>query len=156
MDGMVKPATSAYTFFQRTVTKTVKEELARTGMESDFGAVATAVSDRWRDMDTIQREPYEDMAKQDRERFKKEVRRSCGWWMVDNVQRAHRLQCTMYVTNSKNPSLPSSLPQSLARDAEMAAEQDSRRQQLYGTVAEGEVRGASKKTREEMEERERR
>ena len=71
---MVKPATSAYTFFQRAVTKTTKEELARTGMNSDFGAVATAVSDRWRDMDTLQREPYEEMAKEDRERFQREVR----------------------------------------------------------------------------------
>ena len=43
-------------------------------MNSDFGAVATAVSDRWRDMDTLQREPYEEMAKEDRERFQREVR----------------------------------------------------------------------------------
>jgi len=51
-EGVVKSATSSYTYFQRSHTKAIKEELQRTGMDADFGAVATAVSDRWRDMDT--------------------------------------------------------------------------------------------------------
>ena len=68
-EGVVAPSVSAYTFFQRSQTIAIKDDLINAGQASDFGSVATAVSVRWRGMDSDGRKEFEDLAASDKARF---------------------------------------------------------------------------------------
>ncbi|GMI34531.1 hypothetical protein TeGR_g13179 [Tetraparma gracilis] len=113
----VAPAVSAYSFFQKLETSSIKASLPP---GSDFGAVASAVSGAWRGLAAGPGEHgrgrYERLAAEDRERHARE----CG-----------------------------------ARDEQMEAESERRRNLLRGEVAEGERRGAAGRQAEEYERRER-
>jgi SWI/SNF-related matrix-associated actin-dependent regulator of chromatin subfamily A member 5 len=68
----IKPAVSAYTYFQRDATEDVKAELKAT-----FGKVVVAefsklVRNRWQELDAERKAHYEDLARDDQARFARE------------------------------------------------------------------------------------
>ena len=72
MEGVVSTAKSAWAYYQLDMTSKVKQELIKSKQPSDFGSVASAVSVRWRAMDSAAKQPFEEQAAADRARYNTE------------------------------------------------------------------------------------
>lgn len=71
----IKTASSAYQYFSKCNFMSIQQELRENGLEKvDVGTVTKEVSVRWSKLDGGERGKYEDMARQDRERFQRESR----------------------------------------------------------------------------------
>ena len=87
-DNQIAPAKSAYTYFQSEQTKAVKAALEASGLDSDFGAVASAVSKKWRS--TADRSRWESLAAADKVRHDDESRARDA--VIAQEQEARRLE----------------------------------------------------------------
>jgi hypothetical protein len=70
----IKPAKSAYQFFQKEHGSSIHRELSLSGAPCDVGALGREVSSRWQALPPLDRHAYEEMAKRDRARFASESR----------------------------------------------------------------------------------
>lgn len=84
----IKPAVSAFTFFQRDVSHAVKTELMARNTKFQVGEFTKAVRDRWNNLNDGEREQYDDMSRKDRMRFASESHAAD----VAALQRRERLQ----------------------------------------------------------------
>ncbi|KAL9188329.1 hypothetical protein ACHAXT_006707 [Thalassiosira profunda] len=84
----IKPAKSAYAFFQKEVGSTVHRELSASGQPTDVGALGKEVSSRWQKLSDAERLKYEEMAARDRDRFNAESHKRD----VEAMARKARLQ----------------------------------------------------------------
>lgn len=82
----IRPASSAYQFFQKDVTPQVKREMS--GMAFDVGAFSKRVRDRWNNLDDERRSHYEAMARDDKARFARESHNAD----VQQMERQRQLQ----------------------------------------------------------------
>lgn len=84
----IKPAASAYQFFQREHSSSIHRELSTSGKSTDVGALGREVSSRWQGLSPVERKKYEDLAIQDKQRFLAESHKRD----VEAMQRKERLQ----------------------------------------------------------------
>ena len=85
----IKPAQSAYTFWQKDNTEQVKSEhIASNNGKFEVGLFSRAMRDRWNSLDASEKELYEDMAHRDQFRFRSESHQAD----VAAIQRRERLQ----------------------------------------------------------------
>ena len=68
----LRPPTSAYTYFQKSKTSEIRSYLISQSQDASFGSVAREVSERWRELKEGEREAFNEMARVDRERFRRE------------------------------------------------------------------------------------
>ena len=68
-DIVIKPATTAYQFFQREHASKIQAELSAAGSSTDVGALGRAVSSRWQGLSPTERAKYEEMAERDKVRY---------------------------------------------------------------------------------------
>lgn len=69
----IKPAQSAYTFFQRAMTEQVKaEHMAANNGKFEVGLFSKAMRDKWNALDEEDKKPYEELAQRDQFRFRSE------------------------------------------------------------------------------------
>lgn len=68
----VKPAVSAFTFFQRDVTEEVKAEYMASHEKFQVGEFSKLLRERWNQLEGERKEHYEDLAARDRMRFASE------------------------------------------------------------------------------------
>ena len=71
----IRPARSAYQYFQKENAKRIQAELASSGKSGDVGALGREVSSRWQTLTPDERRPYEVSAAADRDRFAAESHR---------------------------------------------------------------------------------
>ena len=71
----IRPARSAYQYFQKENAKAIQADLASSGKSSDVGALGKEVSSRWQALTPDERRPYEVSAAADRDRFAAESHR---------------------------------------------------------------------------------
>lgn len=71
----IRPARSAYHYFQKENAKRIQAELTSSGKSSDVGALGREVSSRWQTLTPDERRPYEVSAAADRDRFAAESHR---------------------------------------------------------------------------------
>ena len=84
----IKPAKSAYQFFQKENGSSIHRELSSLGTPSDVGALGREVSSRWQALTSHDRRAYEEMAERDRARFATESRERDA----EALERKERLQ----------------------------------------------------------------
>jgi SWI/SNF-related matrix-associated actin-dependent regulator of chromatin subfamily A member 5 len=84
----IRPATSAFTFFQRDVTEAVKAEIYATGEKFQVGEFTKAVRDRWVGLDPEKKAHYEALARDEQARFAQESHAAD----VAALERRERLQ----------------------------------------------------------------
>ena len=84
----IKPAKSAYQFFQKENGSSIHRELSSSGAPSDVGALGREVSSRWQALPSPDRRAYEEMAERDRARFASESRERDA----EALERKERLQ----------------------------------------------------------------
>jgi SWI/SNF-related matrix-associated actin-dependent regulator of chromatin subfamily A member 5 len=84
----IKPAVSAYQFFQREHSSSIHQQLASSGKPTDVGALGREVSHRWQNLTPSEKKRYEDLAAQDKSRFLAESHKRD----VEAMQRKERLQ----------------------------------------------------------------
>lgn len=84
----IKPAASAFTFFQQDASEQVKAEYMATHEKFQVGEFSRAVRDRWNNLPAEEKERYEDMARRDRMRFASESHAAD----VAAMERRERLQ----------------------------------------------------------------
>jgi HMG-box domain/DNA-binding domain len=85
----IKPAQSAYTFFQKAMTEQVKaEHIAANGGKFEVGLFSRAMRDKWNALDAEGRKPFEDLAVKDQYRFRSESHAAD----VAALERRERLQ----------------------------------------------------------------
>jgi len=65
----IKPAKSAYQFFQKENASSIHHELSTSGLSTDVGALGKEVSSRWQKLSSPDRKKYEDMATADKNRY---------------------------------------------------------------------------------------
>ena len=68
----IKPATSAYQFFQKEAGESIKQDLIRQDGKFEVGRFSRLVRDRWNALGPEDKRPYEDMAARDMTRFSAE------------------------------------------------------------------------------------
>lgn len=68
----IAKATSAFQYFSRAMSTQIKDGLQASGEDSSLGSVVSIVSSRWKSLSEAEREPYEELARVDRERFDSE------------------------------------------------------------------------------------
>jgi HMG-box domain len=71
-DNKIRRASSAYQFFQRDISETVKQELVRIYGSFDIAKHGRAVRDRWNALTDAEKEPYKQMQRDDHARFARE------------------------------------------------------------------------------------
>jgi len=64
---------SAYHFYAREQSSLVAEDLRSRGGDSSVGAVTSIVADRFKNLTAEERQPYEEKAKKDKERYRREA-----------------------------------------------------------------------------------
>lgn len=84
----IKPATSAFTYFQRDITEDVKRELRATDGTVKVAEFTKRVRDRWKNLDGDERGHYEELARQDAVRYNRESHAAD----VAAMERRERLQ----------------------------------------------------------------
>jgi hypothetical protein len=84
----IKPAKSAYQFFQKENGSSIHRELSSSGAPTDVGALGREVSSRWQALPSPDRRAYEEMAGGDRARFASESRERDA----EALERKERLQ----------------------------------------------------------------
>jgi hypothetical protein len=67
-DAPKKP-TSAYFYFQKKIRAAVKDEL---GEKAAVGDIAKKIAEKWRGLSATEKQPFNDLAEEDRERYRKE------------------------------------------------------------------------------------
>eukprot|EP01038_Epipyxis_sp_PR26KG_P008238 gene8238-11148_t len=70
-EGIAKPM-SAYHQYSKEYSSKVKEELLREGKETALGAIVSIVATRWKNLPQNEKAYYENLAKEDRNRYNKE------------------------------------------------------------------------------------
>ena len=65
----IKPAKSAYQFFQKENASSIHHELSTSGLSTDVGVLGKEVSSRWQKLSSPDRKKYDDMATVDKNRF---------------------------------------------------------------------------------------
>jgi hypothetical protein len=68
----IRPATSAYAFFQKDATEDVKADLRATTGKFNVADFSRGVKDRWTNLDSERRAHYEDLARDDQARYARE------------------------------------------------------------------------------------
>lgn len=68
----IRPASSAYQFFQKDVTDEVKTEVIAVDGKFEVGKFSRAVRDRWNNLDPVKKQYYEGLARDDSARFARE------------------------------------------------------------------------------------
>lgn len=68
----IRPASSAYQYYQKDVTEEVKADVIATDGKFEVGRFSKAVRDRWNNLDPVKKAYYEDLARQDADRFARE------------------------------------------------------------------------------------
>ena len=86
--SQIRPAASAYMFFQKDITDVVREELKASEGTFDVGQFSRAVRDRWAALDPVDKARYEDLARSDADRFARESHEAD----VAAMERQHQLQ----------------------------------------------------------------
>lgn len=85
----IKPAQSAYAFWQKENTEQVKtEHIATNNGKFEVGLFSKAMRDRWNSLDVSEKESYEDLARRDQFRFRSESHQAD----VAAIERRERLQ----------------------------------------------------------------
>lgn len=84
----IKPAQSAYTFFQRDAADEVKAEYIATHDKFQVGEYSKAIREKWNQLDPERKAHYEDLARQDQMRFASESHAAD----VAALERKERLQ----------------------------------------------------------------
>jgi len=88
-DNVIKPAQSAFTFWQKENTEQVKSEhIASNNGKFEVGLFSRAMRDRWNSLDASEKEPFEDLARSDQFRFRSESHQAD----VAAIERRERLQ----------------------------------------------------------------
>ena len=87
-DSKIKPAVSAFQFFQRDVTEEVKAEMTARGGTFEVGLFSRAVRDRWNSLDPDRKSYYEGLAREDQMRFGRESHAAD----IAAIERRERLQ----------------------------------------------------------------
>lgn len=86
--AQIRPAVSAYMFFQKDITDVVREELKASEGTFDVGHFSRAVRDRWAALDPVHKARYEELARRDADRFARESHEAD----VAAMERQHQLQ----------------------------------------------------------------
>jgi SWI/SNF-related matrix-associated actin-dependent regulator of chromatin subfamily A member 5 len=86
--AQIKPAQSAFTFWQKENTEQVKAEHIASNGKFEVGLFSRAMRDRWNSLDASEKEPYEDLARRDQFRFRSESHQAD----VAAMERRERLQ----------------------------------------------------------------
>ena len=87
--NMIKPAQSAFTFWQKENTEQVKaEHIAANNGKFEVGLFSRAMRDKWNCLDASGKEPYEELAHRDQFRFRSESHQAD----VAAIERRERLQ----------------------------------------------------------------
>ena len=68
----IRPAQSAYQFYQKDVTEDAKRDLIARDGKFEVGKFSRLVRDRWNQLEEDERERYEDLARDDAARFARE------------------------------------------------------------------------------------
>lgn len=68
----IKPATSAYQYFQKEAGESIKQDLIKQDGKFEVGRFSRLVRDRWNALGPDEKRPYEDMASRDMARFASE------------------------------------------------------------------------------------
>ena len=85
----IKPAQSAYSFWQKDNTEQIKaQHIATNNGKFEVGLFSRAMRDRWNSLDSSEKEPYEDLARKDQFRFRSESHQAD----VAAIERRERLQ----------------------------------------------------------------
>ncbi|KAG7359848.1 SNF2-related protein [Nitzschia inconspicua] len=85
----IKPAQSAYTFFQKAMTEQVKaEHISANNGKFEVGLFSRAMREKWNELDEEGRKPFEDLAVKDQYRFRSESHAAD----VAAIERRERLQ----------------------------------------------------------------
>eukprot|EP00536_Pseudo-nitzschia_multiseries_P003978 jgi/Psemu1/253123/estExt_Genewise1Plus.C_630105 len=85
----IKPAQSAFTFWQKENTEQIKaEHLASNNGKFEVGLFSRAMREKWNSLDASEKEPYEDLARRDQFRFRSESHQAD----VAALERRERLQ----------------------------------------------------------------
>ena len=84
----IKPAKSAYQYFQKENASAIHTELSASGASTDVGALGRAVSSRWHALTPDERRKYEEMAEKDKYRFLSESHKRD----VEAIERKERLR----------------------------------------------------------------
>ena len=89
LSNNIKPAQSAYTFFQKAMTEQVKaEHIAANNGKFEVGLFSRAMRDKWNTLDEEGKKPYEELAQRDQFRFRSESHAAD----VAAIERRERLQ----------------------------------------------------------------
>lgn len=89
LGNKIKPAQSAFTFWQKDNTEQVKaEHIASNNGKFEVGLFSRAMRDKWNSLDASEKAPYEDMANRDQFRYRSE----CHKADVAAMERRERLQ----------------------------------------------------------------
>jgi hypothetical protein len=70
--AQIKPAKSAYVYFQQDRGSKIRQELTDGGEEADFSAMQKEISRRWKDLDASAKDKYLKLAATDKQRFNRE------------------------------------------------------------------------------------
>eukprot|EP01041_Mallomonas_annulata_P012580 gene12580-26490_t len=65
-------ASSAYHHYLRMQSGPFKEQLQKEGADTSMGAIVSAVASKWKSLSEEEQQPYEKLAKEDRERYERE------------------------------------------------------------------------------------
>lgn len=85
----IKPAQSAFSFWQKENTEQVKaEHIASNNGKFEVGLFSRAMRDKWNNLEPSEKEPYEDLARRDQFRFRSESHQAD----VAAMERRERLQ----------------------------------------------------------------
>lgn len=71
-ESQIRKASSAYQFFQKDVSESVKQELVRVYGSFDIAKHGKAVRDRWESLTDAEKEPYREKQREDQARFARE------------------------------------------------------------------------------------
>jgi SWI/SNF-related matrix-associated actin-dependent regulator of chromatin subfamily A member 5 len=82
----IKPAVSAYSYFQRDITPEVKADF--NGQPFDVGQFSRSVRNKWNEIDEVRKEHFQELARQDKARFAQESHQAD----VAAIERRERLQ----------------------------------------------------------------
>jgi SWI/SNF-related matrix-associated actin-dependent regulator of chromatin subfamily A member 5 len=84
----ISPASTAYQFFQRQNTASIRSALLGSSGTVDVGTLTKEVSSRWKALSDVERKPYEELAQEDMIRFRSESHARD----VEVMERKERLQ----------------------------------------------------------------
>jgi len=141
----VTKAMSSYQFFQKLRMTAIKEEMVRNEQDTALGAVMTHLSARWKALSDSERDEYDQMAKEDRERFNLETARRDAEFLQLQEEKRRLNATTNFDSRARNST-------TVLTDAAISKSEAPKRKR---EVSESEKR-AREKLKQEKAEKERR